>query len=171
MEWLIKNVKVPLLLDADALNILSQNVELLTKRCGDTVITPHLKEMARLTKIPSEEIKQNKIGIAKDFARKYNVTVLLKGEVSAVTDGEEVIENHTGTPAMAKGGSGDLLSGIIGGLMARKINVLTAASCGAYIAGKAAEMALQDGNEYSLLPSETAVFVAKWLTKLIKAYN
>ncbi len=168
VEWLIKNVKAPLLLDADALNILSHNTDLLYCRTGSTIITPHIKEMSRLSKAEVSTIKMDKESAAKDFAKKYNITVLLKDYESVITDGEIIIINKTGTPAMAKGGSGDVLSGIIGGLLARKIAPLSAAAAGAYITGKAAENALDQCNEYSLMPSDTAKSAAAWLTKLIK---
>lgn len=168
IEWLIENVTAPLVLDADALNILSVNPAWLYNRRGATVITPHIKEMARLTALEPEYIAANKAEVAKRFAAKYGVNVLLKDSTSIISDKDTLILNRRGTPAMAKGGSGDLLSGIIGGLLARRVAPLDAAAAGAYIAGAAAELALANSNEYSLLPSETAQYVAQWLTALLK---
>lgn len=167
IEWLIKNVSVPLLLDADALNILSNNLDCLYERSGEIVITPHIKEMERLSKINANDIIKDKVNIAKTFADKYNITILLKDYESVISNGKDNIINKTGTPAMAKGGSGDLLSGLIGGLLARNISPLIAAAAGAYIAGKAAELASKFINEYSLLPSETASIATKWLSELL----
>lgn len=167
VEWLIKNVTAPLLIDADALNILATHTEWLYDRRGATVLTPHIKEAARLTGLDSKDVSKNKISAAKEFAAKFRVNVLLKDYESIITDGEKVIINKRGTPAMAKGGSGDLLSGIIGGLLARKIAPIEAAAAGAYIAGASAELALKHNNEYSLLPSETAQSISEWLTSLI----
>lgn len=170
IEWTMQNVKAPLLIDADGLNILSQNIEWLSQRVGKTILTPHIKEMSRLTGYDTDYIKNNKEEVAVEFAKKYSVTVILKDNVSIITDGKEAINNYTGTPAMAKGGSGDLLSGIAGGLLARGIEPLNAASAAAYIAGSAASEAVKQSNEYSLLPSDTAIHIEKWLTKLINEY-
>lgn len=167
LRWLMKNVKSPLLLDADALNILSKNLHWLKLRGAPTILTPHIKEMARLTGLDKEYIKNNKESTAMNFADQYKVTVVLKDNVSIITEGKSITYNHAGTPAMAKGGSGDLLAGIIGGLLARGILPYSASAAGAYIAGRSAELAVRDNNEYSLLPSETATYIEKWLTKLL----
>ena len=93
----------------------------------------------------------------------------LKDSQSITTDGNNVATNTSGTPAMAKGGSGDLLAGIIGGLLARGISPFDATFAGAYIAGKAAEKAVEQSNEYSLLPSDTAKEVAFVVSEIIKS--
>lgn len=167
-QYLIETLEKPLLIDADGLNCLAENVDMLKKRKAPTVLTPHIGEMARLLKTDTKTIKENKIQFAVNFAKEYGVTLLLKDNVSVITDGTRVAVNEAGTPAMAKGGSGDLLSGIIGGLLARKIDTFSAAAAGAYIAGKAAEKAVKDSNEYSLLPAETAAYVKDVVTEIIK---
>ena len=92
----------------------------------------------------------------------------LKDSQSITTDGTSIATNTTGTPAMAKGGSGDLLAGIIGGLLARGITPFESTFAGAYIAGKSAEKALDQSNEYSLLPSESAMQVSQVISEIIK---
>ncbi len=171
LKWLIKNVQVPLLLDADALNMLSKNIQLLKLRKGKTILTPHIKEMSRLTKLEPQYVKENKEQVAKSFAKQHSVVVLLKDTVSVITEGDTLIYNQKGTPAMATGGSGDLLSGIIGGLLARGVVPLMASAAGAYIAGQSAVDAEKDNNEYSLLPSETANYIEKYITKILNMHN
>ena len=168
VEFLTNNATCPLLFDADALNAISKDVSILKEHKQPIILTPHIGEMARLTGLDTCFIKQNKEQVAKDFAQKYNVIIHLKDSQSITTDGTKVATNTSGTPAMAKGGSGDLLAGIIGGLLARGTDSYEATFAGAYIAGKAAEKAVEQSNEYSLLPSESAKEVANVVTDLIK---
>ncbi|MBR2372455.1 MAG: NAD(P)H-hydrate dehydratase [Clostridia bacterium] len=169
VEFLINNATCPLLLDADALNAISKDVSILDNHKQQIVITPHIGEMARLTGLDTQYIKQNKQLVATEFAKKHNLVIHLKDSQSITTDGNNVATNTSGTPAMAKGGSGDLLAGIIGGLLARGISPFDATFAGAYIAGKAAEKAVEQSNEYSLLPSDTAKEVAFVVSEIIKS--
>lgn len=168
VKYLLQNCTCPLLLDADALNAISDDVTLLDTRKCQVIITPHIGEMSRLTHRETNFIKQNKIQTAQDFAKRFGITVLLKDSQSVITDGTQTVLNNAGTPAMAKGGSGDLLAGIIGGLLARNISPFDAAAAGAYIAGKSAEAAVKHSNEYSLLPSDSAKYIEKVITGIIK---
>jgi len=169
VEFLINNATCPLLLDADALNAISKDVSILDNHKQQIVLTPHIGEMARLTGLDTQYIKQNKQLVATEFAKKHNLVIHLKDSQSITTDGNNVATNTSGTPAMAKGGSGDLLAGIIGGLLARGISPFDATFAGAYIAGKAAEKAVEQSNEYSLLPSDTAKEVAFVVSEIIKS--
>ncbi|MBQ9715349.1 MAG: NAD(P)H-hydrate dehydratase [Clostridia bacterium] len=168
VEFLIDNAECPLLFDADALNAISKDVSLLCNHKQPVILTPHIGEMARLTGLDTRYIKQNKQKVALEFAQKYKVVLHLKDSESITTDGTDVAINTSGTPAMAKGGSGDLLAGIIGGLLARGIKPFEATFAGAYVAGRSAEKAVNQTNEYSLLPSETATFVSQVVTEIIK---
>lgn len=168
VKYLLTHCNCPLLLDADALNAISDDENAVSERKCDLTITPHMGEMSSLTKLNIDYIKQNKIQVAQDFAKKHGITVLLKDSQSVITDGNRTAINKTGTPAMAKGGSGDLLAGIIGGLLARNIKPFDAAAAGAYIAGKSAEEALKYSNEYSLLPSDSAQCISTVITQIIK---
>ena len=127
------------------------------------ILSPHAGEFARLSGIENPCPAELTL-----FARKYNCIVLYKGHrtLIAAPDGA-LYRNHSGNPGMAKGGSGDLLAGIIGGMLARGVPALYSAAAGAYIAGKAAEKAVKNSNEYSLLPSETAAYVADAVTEII----
>lgn len=168
VSFLINNATCPLLFDADALNAISKDTSILKGHKQQIILTPHIGEMARLTGLETSFIKQNKEQVAKDFAKQYGVIIHLKDSESITTDGTRVVTNTTGTPAMAKGGSGDLLAGIIGGLLARGISPFESTFAGAYIAGKSAEKALENSNEYSLLPSETALEVKQVINEIIK---
>lgn len=168
VKFLIDNANCPLLFDADALNTISKDVSVLNNHKQQIIITPHIGEMAKLTGLDTQYIKQNKEQVATQFAQKHNLVVHLKDSNSVTADGNNLAINQSGTPAMAKGGSGDLLAGIIGGLLARGISPFEATFAGAYIAGKAAEKAVEQSNEYSLLPSDTANEVAFVVSEIIK---
>ncbi|MGL4848600.1 MAG: NAD(P)H-hydrate dehydratase [Clostridium sp.] len=139
LEKVIKEWTKDLVIDADGLNILSENEGLYKHIKGRAVLTPHLGEMSRLTGISIEEIEKNKIEIAKKFAKERNVILLLKGYNTIITDGEEVIINKTGSSKMASGGMGDCLTGIIASLIGQGLNRKDSAILGAYIHGYAGD--------------------------------
>ncbi len=169
LSYILDNYKGNLLLDADALNTISKfGVDILKNKKCKVVITPHVAEMERLTGIDKTEIIKNTIDCAKNFANKYNVVVLLKNSVSVITDGKQVILNTTGNSGLAKGGSGDVLSGIIAGLLARVDNVLEASAVGSYILGKAAEKSVKDINEYSLTATDVVNGIIQVVNDLTK---
>jgi NAD(P)H-hydrate epimerase len=114
-EMVIKS-ECPIVIDADGLNVLQGNLELLQCKNNQVVLTPHYGEMARLTGYTIDEIKENRIKIAKEFAREHDVIVLLKGYKTIITDGNYVFINNSGNSSMASGGMGDTLTGIIASL-------------------------------------------------------
>ena len=145
---------IPKVIDADALNILSREAIIY----GDnTVITPHPAEFSRLSGLPIKEILGYPIESAQHYAKMHKITVLLKGATSVVTDGDDVYLITAGTPGMAKGGSGDVLSGVIGALLAQGFSPIESAYSAAYFCGKAAESAAIKHGEYSMLPEDTIV--------------
>lgn len=155
VETVILNCNNKLIIDADGLNSLSENTDLLLKHKNDCIITPHIMEMSRLTGLDASYIKQNMIETAKNFAQKYNVTVVLKDTHTIIASPEgKVCINITGTPAMSKGGTGDCLCGVITGLAAQGINSFDAACMGAYINGKAGEYAEKKLGSYSTSASD-----------------
>lgn len=135
LKNVIEAVKGTLVIDADGINVLSGKVELLQEGKGNIIITPHLGEMSRITGLDIETIRENRIDVAKDFAQRYGVIVLLKGYQTIITDGTTTYVNPTGNSSMASGGMGDCLTGIITSLCAQGLNGFAAASCGAYIHG------------------------------------
>ena len=131
-------------LDADALNVLKDNLELLKNSNRRIVITPHMGEMSRLTGIPINKLIEDRIEIAVKFAKKYDVIVLLKGYNTIITDGTEVFINSTGSSKMASGGMGDALTGIIASFIGQGYDVFKAAILGAYIHGYCGDVLSKD---------------------------
>ena len=106
---------------------------------GRAVITPHPGEMARLLDVKVSEIESDRINIARDFARKYGIVVLLKGYNTIITDGNNTYINPTGNSKMASGGMGDALTGIINAFISQKLSILNSALLGAYLHGYVAD--------------------------------
>jgi hydroxyethylthiazole kinase-like uncharacterized protein yjeF len=132
---------VPTLIDADGLNLLAKNPDLLKEAKGPVVLTPHVGEMGRLVgrKLSPDERE----AVAREFVEKHKVTLVLKGTRTLVAAaGEPLYVNTTGNPGLATGGSGDTLSGIIGGLLAQGLAPLEAARLGVWIHGHAADLVL-----------------------------
>lgn len=117
---------IPKIIDADGLNVLACGRDTLCFG-QNTVITPHPVEFSRISGIPTEQVLADPVGSAAVFAQQFSVIVLLKGATTIVTDGRTSVLVTRGTPAMAKGGSGDVLSGVIGALLAQGLPCLTAA--------------------------------------------
>ena len=146
----IINTEKNLLIDADGLNILSQNLNLLEERKSfTTILTPHEGEFARLTGLSLEEIKNNRKRLAVEFAKKYKLILVLKGHNTIVTDGERVYINKTGNSGMATGGSGDVLTGIISAFM-KNYSLFDAARLGVYVHGLS-------GDSYASKNSKTSL--------------
>lgn len=124
-----------IVIDADGLNILSKNLKMLKEREEfTTVLTPHEGEFARLCHKSVEDIRENRLELSKEFAKKHKVILLLKGNKTIITDGQRVHINTTGNPGMATAGNGDVLTGIIATLL-KSHDVFDAATIGAYIHG------------------------------------
>ena len=134
----------PVVLDADALNVLKGNLELLKNSNRKIVITPHMGEMSRLIDINIKELVENRIDIAVKFAKEHDVIVLLKGYNTIITDGNEVYINSTGNSKMASGGMGDALTGIIASFIGQGYDVFKAAILGAYIHGYCGDVLSKD---------------------------
>ncbi len=169
LEFIVESYGGRLLIDADGLNALSKDTDVLLRKKCDIVLTPHVKEMSRLIGKEVGDVMSDPIGVAKEFAAKYSVTVLLKGASSVITDGREVYISATGAPSMAKGGSGDVLSGVIAGILAGKLfDVTKSAYLGAYIAGKAGEEAMLTFGEYGALARDTARSVSFVMKRYVR---
>lgn len=138
-----------LIIDADGLNTISKyGINILkNKRCR-LILTPHVKEFSRLSKQSVCEIISDPIAHAQSFAKKYGVTVLLKSAVSVLTDGERVVLCQRGNSALAKGGSGDILTGLICGTVARGVDGFNASAVASYTLGLAAEISAEEKTEY-----------------------
>lgn len=144
--WLLRHAEVPLVLDADALNVLARNPRPLRRSRAAVVLTPHPGEMARLAGVDTAVVQADRVGVARRFAAEHGCTVLLKGArtVVAAPDGFVWI-NPTGNPGMASGGMGDALTGVVGALLAQGVAVPRAAVLGAYLHGAAGDRAASAG--------------------------
>lgn len=159
VEGLLEAARCPVVLDADALNVLGPHLILLEQARVPVILTPHPGEMARLSGKLTAAIERDRLGIARDFARTHKVILVLKGTYTVIAgpDGQMLL-NQTGSSGLAKGGSGDLLAGLIGGLAAGKIPSFSAAACGVYLHAKAAELCAENHSEYAMTATDTASY-------------
>lgn len=155
VQHIVKNSKVPLIVDADGINIISENINILKEAKSEIILTPHPKEMSRLTGLTVAEIQADRLNVAKNFSREYGVTLVLKGANTVVSapDGE-VRVNRTGNPGMATGGSGDVLAGIISSLVSQGYPITESANIGVYVHGLAGDIAANKYSQISMLPSD-----------------
>ena len=157
----VQRYKTPIVLDADGLNAFEGRNSDLTRNIGSIVITPHPGEMSRLTGRSVPEIQANRLEVARDFAREHELIVVLKGHrtLTASPDGE-VWVNPTGNPGMATGGSGDVLTGMVAGLIAQHPqHVLQAAALAVYLHGLAGDLAGAAVGESSLVATDLVRFL------------
>ena len=155
VHQLLPKITKPLVLDADGLNALAEDLSLLKKRAQPLVLTPHPGEMGRLTRLSPEDIQRDRQRIAVEFAKTYNVIVVLKGHHTIVAsyDGS-VYVNETGNPGMASGGIGDVLTGMIAGLLGQQLSLFDAARLGVYLHGAAGDLAATERGQIGLIASD-----------------
>ncbi|WP_369712015.1 NAD(P)H-hydrate dehydratase [Leptotrichia sp. HSP-342] len=161
-----KGNTIKLVLDADALNLLAENRELFEKIRNRSVLTPHLVEFSRLTGFSPEVINKNKFEITKNFAKKYEATLLLKGKNTIITDGERIFVNSTGNSHMANGGMGDCLTGIICSLAGQKYDLMKSASIGAYLHGKIADELVR--RQYAVNATDVIDNISEYMNKIFR---
>lgn len=166
---LLTDLDIPVVLDADGINALCGHIDILDKRSAPTVLTPHEGEFARLT--GCELPIRDRLSAARDFARQHNCVLVLKGQgtVTAAPDGSARV-NTTGNPGMAKGGSGDVLAGMIAALLGQKhlrdsIPELTAAAV--FFHGLAGDLCAKKFGEYAMLPTD----LIEALPEILKRYS
>ncbi|MCX7920993.1 MAG: NAD(P)H-hydrate dehydratase [Clostridia bacterium] len=148
---IIEYSKIPLILDADALNAISKDVEVLKKLRCEAILTPHPGEMSRLTGLSIEEIQHNRLEVACEFAKKWGVITVLKGYRTIVAaPGGKVFINPTGNSGMATGGTGDVLTGIIAGLVGQGIKPLGAAVAGVFLHGLSGDSVAETKGKHGL---------------------
>jgi NAD(P)H-hydrate epimerase len=168
---LLSSSSIPAVIDADALNILAARPELLASlakaQTGRTIVlTPHPGEMARLAGMSVKDVQADRLGVARQFAQRFGVTLVLKGARTLIAhpDGRVAV-NTTGNPGLAKGGSGDLLTGLVAGLLAQYSgNPAQAVEAAVYLHGLAADLAVRHGDEHTLLATDS-------LQKLSRAFR
>ena len=150
---LLTDLDVPVVLDADGINALAGHIDVLDRRQAPTVLTPHEGEFSRLTgcALPVKD----RLSAARDFSGDHGCVLVLKGQgtATAASDGSACI-NTSGNPGMAKGGSGDVLTGLIGGLLAQGASPFGAAVAGAWLHGRAAQLCARDHTRRAMVPSQ-----------------
>ncbi len=166
LQMVLEQTKTPLVIDADALNLIADHEILQKKVCENTrlgamiIMTPHMGEFSRLTKIPIEALKDHRIEHILRYRQRYGVTLVCKDARTiccGICDGDErerLYMNQSGNDGMATAGSGDVLAGIIGSMVAQKLKAFEAACLGVYIHGLAGDLASKSSNRYSMIASD-----------------
>ncbi len=167
LRYILENYEIPLVIDADGLNTLSKmNKEILNKTKCKVILTPHLKEFERISGYNFEDIRKKPQELAIEFAKKYNVILLLKGHRTIVTNGKEGYIVEKGCPGMATAGSGDVLSGILTGILGYNKPSILSVAAGAYLAGLAGEIAQNKLNDISMKASDTIANIPEAINKI-----
>lgn len=168
VQSVITNCEKPLVIDADALNCICNKPEILKNLKAPAIITPHPGEMARLLHSTPKTVNSSRENTAINFAKKFGVVTVLKGAgtIIASPDGEVYI-NHTGNSGMATGGSGDVLSGIIGSLLAQGASPINAAAAGVFLHGTIGDLAAEKLGKISMLPTDMIDMIPTAYLKLM----
>lgn len=163
---ILKNFKTPVIIDADGLNVIAS--QKMTHLPLNTILTPHPMEMARLMGVNVEQILLQPDFWVKKCADKYNSTVILKTHNTIVADTKgNFYQNNTGNTALAHGGSGDVLCGMIAGLISQGLNSFDASILAVYLHGKTAEIASKELTEYSTLASDLLQYIPSAIKTLL----
>ncbi len=155
VQAVLENVKAPMVVDADGLNLIAKRRVDLRRRPGPTVLTPHPAEAARLLELETGEVVRSRLDVMTEFAARHNVVVVLKGAqtLTIAPDGQRTV-NPTGNSGLAKGGSGDVLTGLIAGLLAQGLSALDAARLGVFLHGLSADVVAERISVRAMLPSD-----------------
>jgi NAD(P)H-hydrate epimerase len=169
LEYILLNYDIPVIIDADGLNTLAKmDLNILNDCRAKVILTPHLKEFSRLTNYSIAEILEKTLECCAAFVDKYNVTLLLKGPTTIVIDKNDIYLINTGNSGMATAGSGDVLTGIITGLMGYHFEDLTkTVAVSAYINGFAGDLAAQKYGEIGMTSADTAKNIALAIKTII----
>jgi len=171
-------VNKPLVLDADGLNAFAKDSTPLKNLSYPAILTPHIGELSRLINLPIEDITKDRVNISRKVAQGYNLTLILKGAPTLVAEPSgEVYVNSTGNPGMATAGSGDVLTGMIAGLLGQKVKlekdkplthiVLESALAGVYLHGLCGDLAEKEKTEYGLIAGDILDAIPKALKRII----
>ena len=165
----VKDIDKPMVIDADGITALASNLSILSKRKSrHLVLTPHFGEFSRLVKLNTDKIKKARKELVKKFSLRYNLTLVLKGHHTLVSNGNRFFVNNTGNPGMATAGSGDVLSGVIAGLISQGLSCFEAARVGVYLHGLAGDFAAQEKSENCLIASDIIENLPKAVKRLIR---
>ena len=150
VKAVLENAVCPVVLDADGINVLSGHMDILRGRQYPTILTPHDGEFRRV----GGSVGDDRMASAGAFASEFGCVLLLKGHRTCITDGQTGYVNGTGNPGMAVGGSGDVLAGILTGLLGQGIEPLKAAACAAWLHGAAGDLCASELGQYAMLPTD-----------------
>lgn len=164
VKKLVSDIDRPIILDADGINCITDGIDIIKRKRSGIILTPHPAEMGRLCNKNTSEIQQDRLAAALDFSKKYNVITVLKGAGTVIANSDRVFVNQNGNPGMGKGGSGDVLSGIIASLTAQSIEPLDSAALGVFVHGLAGDIAA----EKLSMQSMTATDIIKNLSEAFK---
>lgn len=168
VKEIIRNAKVPLVLDADAINCISNMPEMLLGHDTPVIVTPHPGEMAKFLDISIEKLQEKRVYFSELLAKKYNIIVVLKGHRTVVASPKlGIYINETGNPGMATAGTGDVLTGVITSLLGQGLKSFEAAKLGVHLHGMAGDLASEKIGEYGMIASD----VLENMPAAIKAYN
>lgn len=159
VQAVLEQAACPVILDADGINVLQGHKDILRGRQAPTILTPHDGEFARLGGVPEGDRLENAAAMARDLG----CIVLLKGHETIITDGVSHYRNKTGNPGMAVGGSGDVLAGMIAGLLGQGMTPILAAVCGAWLHGAAGDLAAGELGQYATLPTDLLGYLPRLL--------
>lgn len=155
VKAVLESAKCPVIIDADGINVLSRHIDMLDGCLAEIILTPHVKEFSRLSGLSVDEILSNPARRAADFARQHEgVTLVLKGHRTYIAKDDALYENIAGNSGMAKGGSGDVLAGIIASLTAQLAKPYEAAVMGVYIHALSGDIAAAKYSQTAMLPSD-----------------
>lgn len=150
----------PLVVDADALNSLANQPDIISDHQGPRILTPHPGEMARLAQTTTKDVQENRESLARVFAREHRCIVVLKGDGTVVSDGEKTYVNTTGNNGLASGGSGDVLTGLMTSLLAQGMQPFEAAQLAVYLHGKAGDFGAEHLGKHGLIASDLPYYIA-----------
>jgi NAD(P)H-hydrate epimerase len=167
---IVKEINLPMVIDADGLNALVGFLYLLRasriEHRVSRILTPHPGEMARLLNMSVANVQKQRIGIAKNFAKKYNCVLVLKGNKTVVADDKgNVYVNQTGNPGMATAGSGDVLTGMIAAFLGQRIDAFNSAKFAVYLHGSAGDLAAKKKTKISLIASDIIDLIPEAIKK------
>jgi len=157
---LLPKVDVPLIVDADAINIIARKVSFFKKLKTPFILTPHPGEFSRLTNITPQKINEKRVDLAEKYAAHFGGVLVLKGSPTVIASPKgEVFINPTGNSGLATAGSGDVLVGMISGFLAQRLAPLDASIAGVFLHGLCAQLAMKKSNEYSLIAGELIGYI------------
>lgn len=158
---LMTSIPLPMVVDADGLNVLAESATPADhiKSEHPRILTPHAGEFARLRRVSIPDVLENREEMAVDYAAQMNIVLVFKGHETLVTDGAKIYRNGTGNPGMATGGTGDVLTGLVTGLLAQGMSAFEAAQLGVFLHGLAGDLAAEELSQQGMIASDLAGFI------------